>query len=51
MLILTPRLINLQEYVASRMEGDVKEQTDLLVVCRGGFSSLANFDRLQSEGI
>ncbi|CAO2817266.1 unnamed protein product [Amaranthus hypochondriacus] len=41
---------SVEEYVASRMEGDVKEQTDLLVVCRGGFSSLANFDRLQSEG-
>ncbi|KNA14518.1 hypothetical protein SOVF_106630 [Spinacia oleracea] len=39
-----------EEYVTSTMEKGTKEQTDLLVVCRGGFSSLKNLDRPHSEG-
>ncbi|CAO2825355.1 unnamed protein product [Amaranthus hypochondriacus] len=41
---------SVEEYVASKMEGGVKEQTDLLLVCRGGFSSSTKFDRPHSEG-
>ncbi|XP_021755048.1 uncharacterized protein LOC110720341 [Chenopodium quinoa] len=40
---------SVEEYVAT-MEKGTKEQTDLLVVCRGGFSSLKNLDKLHSEG-
>ncbi|KAL2927816.1 Exocyst complex component sec15 [Bienertia sinuspersici] len=40
---------SVEEYVAS-MEKGIKEQTDLLVVCRGGFSSFKDLDRPHSEG-
>ncbi|KMT18626.1 hypothetical protein BVRB_2g027560 [Beta vulgaris subsp. vulgaris] len=39
-----------EEYVSSSVEKGVKEQTDLLVVCRGGFSSLQELDQPRSEG-
>lgn len=37
--------------MASTMENGAKEQTDLLVVCRGGFGSLKDLDRPHSEGM
>lgn len=41
---------SVEEYVASTVEKGIKEQTDLLVVCRGGFTSLKKLVEPHSEG-
>lgn len=43
--------IDEEEHVASSIEKGIKEQIDLLVVCRGGLSSLQQLDQPHSEGL